>query len=225
MDQRILPPRDAGQQGEQPASPPTLSITKKKVITPPTLKEAPHMTNVREDLTTTPVAQPEATGVSVGSVQPLQPSVAVAAPQPQPSPVYPDSTGSSGGSYNSTNSLFDKPVKYRKSTMNLISFVLAMASLGYIILLIFTGSSEIFGSSTVKELSLGLLSLAGVATGFLSQYDKDEASPLGLLGLIVSTVILLFVIIFASYHIKLNMELNKLRKRYNSSSSSGSLFQ
>lgn len=142
------------------------------------------------------------------SEQPARPS-----PQPQvPSPVTTPYNPSQ--SWSPTSSSSNKSGAYGR-----LSLLLSSSAVGIFILLIFVNSLvDSLTKTYIWFFVILALGVAGLALGLLSEKNKEKISLLGLVGIVVSVIVLINCLTIGSYYIKIQVEINKYQSQFNSSS-------
>lgn len=128
-------------------------------------------------------------------------------------------TGSSLNSLNIKDS-DDNLVSGSKS--GLFSLVGGAGSVLILVVFIFASKSILGlvggeGAFIIQLLVVAILSIAGVVFGYLNQSSKDR-NGLGAVGLALASVMLVLAVILTSYYLKIKIELNSYKSKYNSSS-------
>jgi hypothetical protein len=166
----------------------------------------------------------------VAAVAPPPTPVATEAVQPQAASVYPTpSSGfgvpvtspimSNNSSAIASNS-FDSLLPNRKNFTDKLALALGCVSVAVIPLLIFVPSLiKSMTMVTIWLVIVSALSIGGVVFGMRSFKSSDQIQPFSILGLVMSTVMLVFCLIVGSYYLKLQITINSYKNKYKSNSS------
>lgn len=105
-----------------------------------------------------------------------------------------------------------------------LSLILSALAVGIFILLVFvTGLIDSLTKAYIWFFVILALGVAGLITGLTSEKGRDRLSLTGLLGIILSVIVCVNCLVVGSYYIKIQIELNKFKTKFDTPSSSQNL--
>ncbi len=172
---------------------------------------APLPANVPATNTITPASiQPQTTAM-------VYPAAESSTPVAQPTPYL---TKSSSDLFNERRGLFGPGISGKSALFSIIGGV---GTLLFTIVIIFfsrllTIGPTLSGAWIIVILLVSIsLSASGMVFGYINQRSEDTRSALGLLGLIVSSSMLILMLLIGSYSLKLHIEYKKSYDSYKDS--------